>query len=107
MSRTPNLYLGFPPAKRASPIRLVMNPRGPINLTERLVLHVKHLHHRAANQRLHRLYGANTGAESIAFVVSYRLNDLIRVVTLHAAVMASGSLSYLMGCRVNGTKTTT
>ena len=25
-------------------------------------------------------------------------NDLIRVVTLHATVMTSGSLSYLMGC---------
>ena len=30
-----------------------------------------------------------------------RVNDLIRVVTLHAAVMASGSLTYLMGCGVN------
>ena len=27
--------------------------------------------------------------------------DLIRVVTLHAAVMISGSLTYLMGCSVN------
>jgi hypothetical protein len=26
--------------------------------------------------------------------------DLIRVVTLHATVMASGSLSYLVGCRI-------
>ena len=26
-----------------------------------------------------------------------RVNDLIRVVTLHAAIMASGSLTYLMG----------
>ena len=32
-----------------------------------------------------------------------RVNDLIRVVTLHATVMASGSLTYLMGCGVNGT----
>ena len=29
-----------------------------------------------------------------------RVNDLIRVVTLHAAVMASGSLTYLMGCGI-------
>ena len=29
-----------------------------------------------------------------------RVNDLIRVVTLHAAVMTSGSLAYLMGCGV-------
>ena len=28
------------------------------------------------------------------------MNDLIRVVTLHAAVMASGSLTYLMDCGV-------
>ena len=38
------------------------------------------------------------GAERVAFVVSYRSNDLVRVVTLHATVMASGSLTYLMGC---------
>ena len=37
------------------------------------------------------------GAERVAFVVSYRSNDLVRVVTLHATVMASGSLSYLVG----------
>jgi hypothetical protein len=29
-----------------------------------------------------------------------RINDLIRVVTLHAAVMASGSLTYLVGCGI-------
>jgi len=29
-----------------------------------------------------------------------RVNDLIRVVTLDAAVMASGSLTYLVGCGV-------
>ena len=29
-----------------------------------------------------------------------RVNDLIRVVTLYAAVMASGSLTYLMGCGI-------
>ncbi|MDC3264782.1 hypothetical protein OAU61_01650 [Planktomarina temperata] len=29
-----------------------------------------------------------------------RVNDLIRVVTLHAAVIASGLLTYLMGCGV-------
>ena len=28
------------------------------------------------------------------------VNDLIRVVTLYAAVMASGSLAYLMSCGV-------
>jgi len=38
------------------------------------------------------------GAERVAFVVSYRSNDLVRVVTLHATVMASGSLAYLVGC---------
>jgi hypothetical protein len=27
-----------------------------------------------------------------------RVNNLIRVITLNAAVMASGSLAYLMGC---------
>ena len=32
-----NLYLGFPPAKRADPIRLVMNLGGPSSLTESLV----------------------------------------------------------------------
>ena len=32
-----------------------------------------------------------------------RVNDLIRVVTLHATVMASGSLPYLMGCGGNRT----
>ena len=40
------------------------------------------------------------GAERVAFVVSYRSNDLIRVVTLDATVMASGSLTYLVGCGV-------
>ncbi|WP_347837380.1 hypothetical protein [uncultured Planktomarina sp.] len=29
-----------------------------------------------------------------------RINDLIRVVTLNAAVMTSGSLTYLMGCGI-------
>ena len=29
-----------------------------------------------------------------------RVNDLIRVVTLYATVVASGSLTYLMGCSV-------
>ena len=29
-----------------------------------------------------------------------RANDLIRFVALHASVMASGSLSYLMGCSI-------
>jgi len=50
-----------------------------------------------ANQRLSRLYGANTRAEGVVIVSSYLSNDLIRVVTLHAAVMASGSLTYLVG----------
>ena len=46
------------------------------------------------------LYGANMGAERVIFVVSYRSNDLISVVTFHAAVIASGSLTYLMGCGI-------
>ena len=29
-----------------------------------------------------------------------RVNDLIRVVTLHAAVVTSGSLTYLVGCGI-------
>ena len=29
-----------------------------------------------------------------------RVDDLIRVVTLHAAVVASGPLTYLLGCRI-------
>ena len=37
---------------------------------------------------------------SIATIRVTRVNDLIRVVTLHATVMASGSLTYLMGCRI-------
>ena len=32
-----------------------------------------------------------------------RVNDLISIVTLHAADMASGSLSYLVGCGVSRT----
>ena len=36
----------------------------------------------------------------------FTINDLIRVVTLHATVMASGSLTYLVGCGVYGAKTT-
>jgi hypothetical protein len=40
------------------------------------------------------------GAERVVFVVSYRSNDLIGVVTLHTTGMASGSLAYLMGCGV-------
>ena len=35
-----------------------------------------------------------------------RVNDLIRVVTLDAAVVAFGSLTYLVGCGVYGAKTT-
>jgi hypothetical protein len=31
---------------------------------------------------------------------SFTINDLIRVVTLHATLLASGSLSYLVGCGV-------
>ena len=37
---------------------------------------------------------------SIALSELPRRYDLIRVVTLHAAVTASGSLTYLMGCRI-------
>ena len=37
------------------------------------------------------------GAEGVVIVSSYLSNDLIRVVTLHAAVVASGSLTYLVG----------
>ena len=37
---------------------------------------------------------------SIALSELPRRYDLIRVVTLHATVMASGSLTYLMGCGV-------
>ena len=55
-----------------------------------------------ANQRLYRLYGANMGAERIVFIVSDLSNDLVRVVTLHAAVVTSGSLSYLMGSSAEG-----
>ena len=33
--RKPNLYLGFPPVKRANPIRLVMNLRVPLRFMER------------------------------------------------------------------------
>ena len=36
-------------------------------------------------------------AEGVVIVSSYLSNDLIRVVTLHATVMASGSLTYLVG----------
>ena len=43
------------------------------------------------------LYGANMGAERVVFVVSYRSNDLVRVVTLHSTIMASGSLAHLVG----------
>ena len=42
---------------------------------------------------------ATTGEESVIRIT--RINDLIRVVTLHATIMASGSLTYLMGCGVN------
>ena len=41
------------------------------------------------------------GAEGVVIVSSYLSNDLIRVVTLDATVIASGSLTYLMGCGVN------
>ncbi len=34
------------------------------------------------------------------------MNDLVRVVTLHATVVASGYLTYFLGGRANGTKTT-
>ena len=40
------------------------------------------------------------GAERIVFIVSDLSNDLVRVVTLHAAVVTSGSLSYLVGCGI-------
>ena len=37
------------------------------------------------------------GAEGIVIVSSYLSNDLTRVVTLNATVIASGPLTYLMG----------
>ena len=83
-----------------------MNLRVPLRLTQRPVQGVYPLHPPVANQRLSRLYGANTRAEGVVIVSSYLSNDLIRVVTLHAAVMASGSLTYLVGCGVYGAKTT-
>ena len=39
-------------------------------------------------------------AERVVFVVSYSSSDLISIVTFHATVMTSGSLTYLMGCGV-------
>ena len=39
-------------------------------------------------------------AERVVFVVSYSSSDLISIVTFHATVMTSGSLSYLVGCGV-------
>jgi len=74
-----------------------MNLRVPLRLTQRPVQGVYPLHPPVANQRLSRLYGANTRAEGVVIVSSYLSNDLIRVVTLHATVMASGSLTYLVG----------
>ena len=47
--------------------------------------------------------GASTGSEGVLGSPIYRIikvtrvDDLVRVVTLHATVMASGSLTYLMG----------
>ena len=38
------------------------------------------------------------GAERVAFVVSYSSSDPISIVTFHATVMTSGSLTYLVGC---------
>ena len=93
-----NLYLGFTPVKRANPICLVMNLGVPLRLTERLLQRVWRLYHRLAKQRVSCLCGANMGAERVVFVVSYRSNDLIRVVTLYASVIASGLLTNLMGC---------
>ena len=43
---------------------------------------------------------------SIALSELPRRYDLIRVVTLHAAVIASGYLTYLVGYGVYGAKTT-
>jgi hypothetical protein len=37
------------------------------------------------------------GAERVVFIVSYLSDDLTRVVTLHATVVASGPLTYLVG----------
>jgi len=101
-----NLYLGFPPAKRANPIRSSRNLRVPISRTERPVQGVYPLHHPVAKQRLSRLYGANTGAERVVIESSYLSNDLVRVVTLYTAVMPSGPLTNLVGCGVYGAKTT-
>ena len=58
------------------------------------------LHPPVANQRLSRLYGANTRAEGVVIVSSYLSNDLVRVVTPHTTGMASGSLAYLVGCGI-------
>ena len=79
-----------------------MNLRVPLRLTQRPVQGVYPLHPPVANQRLSRLYRANMGAEGVVIVSSYLSNDLIRVVTLHAAVVASGSLTGVMGgCTVD------
>jgi len=75
-----------------------MNLRVPPRLTQRPVQGVYPLHHPVAKQRPSRLYGANTGAERVGIASSYLSNNLMRVVTLHATVVTSGSLAYLMGC---------
>ena len=38
------------------------------------------------------------GAERVVIVSSYLSNNLIRVLALHATVMASGSLTHRLGC---------
>ena len=40
------------------------------------------------------------GAEGVVIVSSYSSSDLIRVVTLHPTVIASGPLTYLTGCGI-------
>ena len=49
--------------------------------------------------RLHHTLSASLNPSPIhRYTRVTRVNDLIRVVTLHATVMASGSLTYLVGC---------
>ena len=77
-----------------------MNLSVPLRLTQRPVQDVYPLHPPVANQRLSRLYGANTRAEGVVIVSSYLSNDLVRVVTLYTAVIASGPLTNLVGCGI-------
>ena len=82
--------------------KMVQEPRARFHLPEwRAFCHSARLRNRPA--RLKLVLSDSTNPSPIHRNIRVtRVNDLKRVIPLHAAVMASGSLTYLVGCGAEG-----